>query len=382
MRRLLACCACFGGDRRAAAGTANVYWSAVDALPQVLTVLRCAPSQEPRVVFQNRTSLAFYGRLAAPLPSTVRATFETALQQARQGQPKTEQWVRSAAAGNMTAAAHYHTVHVLPLDGDALVAVVQVDMTCYADSFNSMHKDELLARILPGDVVDAMTSSAAASVQHVVARTHPKVTVMFLDVVGFTAMAGAARPVDILAFLNRIFHELDALLPKFGVQKVETIGDCYVVAAGVVESDNRASSASTYSTSRCSDGRNAAEDAARVVAFAQHAMHAASTVAMPDTGRPCQVRIGIHTGTCVSGVVGTKVPKFALFGEAMRVANMLESSAPPGRIHVSKSTRALLRPADRASFKPYDLLQLSGGANALPTFAMGDEPASGLKWLV
>mmetsp|Transcript_10724 Transcript_10724/g.29421 ORF Transcript_10724/g.29421 Transcript_10724/m.29421 type:complete len:219 (+) Transcript_10724:176-832(+) len=84
------------------------------------------------------------------------------------------------------------------------------------------------------------------------------------------------------------------------------------------------------------------ESAKRVMEFAKALLEAAKQVRMPDTDEPVRVRVGLHTGDVVSGLIGSKLPKFSIFGDTMNTASRMESTGMPGRIHVSETTQKLL----------------------------------------
>ena len=232
------------------------------------------------------------------------------------------------------------------------------------------------------------------------ARLHADVTVMFMDVVGFTTMADTVAPCQVMAFLNELFSGLDDMLAMHHVHKVETAGDCYIVAAGVLDEPTPRSHlewlSSVVRTSHSDSGNDSGSviggfiggfiggdggiggdgiggigiggdggrvqhqhsagacgpvarehdpvvSAYRVMSFARDAIAHASTVRMPDDGRPTRVRIGLHTGPVVSGLIGHRLPKFGLFGDTMNVASRMEQTAPVCCIQVSQATRDLLR---------------------------------------
>ncbi|GLC45221.1 hypothetical protein PLESTM_001703800, partial [Pleodorina starrii] len=169
------------------------------------------------------------------------------------------------------------------------------------------------------------------------ATEHQMVTILFSDIVGFTAFSRQVPPLTVMRFLNELYQKLDALLDIYKVYKVETIGDCYVVAGGLVRYDE---------DGLCTvlpEGEVDELHAVRVMEFAKAMLRASREVALPTTGEPVQVRLGLHSGPAMSGVVGCKMPRFTVFGETVEAAHRMESSGRPGRIHVSGVTRALLR---------------------------------------
>ncbi|EFJ46285.1 guanylyl and adenylyl cyclase family member, partial [Volvox carteri f. nagariensis] len=151
------------------------------------------------------------------------------------------------------------------------------------------------------------------------------VTVLFADIKGFTSLCHQIPPTRVMHFLNHLYSRLDTLLDVYGVYKVETIGDCYMVAGGLMTRD--------------SDGFMAVRGPDSV-----DELHAAkaSRVLLPTTRRPVEMRIGLHSGAVMSGIVGAKMPRFCLFGDTVNTASRMESTCTPGAIHVSAATRALL----------------------------------------
>ncbi|KXZ53574.1 hypothetical protein GPECTOR_6g491 [Gonium pectorale] len=176
---------------------------------------------------------------------------------------------------------------------------------------------------------------AASDACRALARSHPQVTLLFADIKGFTPMCGVLEPHAVMAMLNELFSRFDELLDQHGVFKVETIGDCYFVAGGLIAEDD--------------DGMAVVREerdplhAHKVFTFAKAMLAAAREVRVPTSGEPVSIRIGMHTGPVVSGVVGTRMPRFCLFGDTVNTASRMESTGTPGAIHASEATHALLR---------------------------------------
>ncbi|KAG2485340.1 hypothetical protein HYH03_015921 [Edaphochlamys debaryana] len=168
------------------------------------------------------------------------------------------------------------------------------------------------------------------------ATWHPQVTVLFADIQGFTPMCKQLPPAVVMKFLNDLFVGFDSQLDVYGVYKVETIGDCYVVAGGLITEDADGMAAVQ------GGGESDPHQADRVFAFGQAMLRAASRVLMPTTGEPVKIRVGIHSGPVVSGVVGTRMPRFCLFGDTINTASRMESTSQPGCVHVSSDTYSLL----------------------------------------
>jgi len=152
-----------------------------------------------------------------------------------------------------------------------------------------------------------------------IAHEFPRASVMFSDVVSFTALASRIRPEDVVAILNVMFSTADALSTKHGIYKVETIGDAYLACSGVVS-------------------RNATQTE-DLVKFALDLQTSTRFMHTPE-GLPLVIRIGIHTGSVVAGVVGRKMPRYHLFGETVTIAEEMEQNGIAGHVCISAATWA------------------------------------------
>ncbi|GIL88989.1 hypothetical protein Vretifemale_16900 [Volvox reticuliferus] len=170
------------------------------------------------------------------------------------------------------------------------------------------------------------------------ATHHPQVTLLFADIQGFTPMCKVLEPRVVMAFLNDLFTRFDRRLDEFGVYKIETIGDCYFVAGGLIHEDECGMPAV-----RARESHADPLHAEKVLMFAKAMLSMAAQVSLPTTGGPVKMRIGIHSGPVVSGVVGQRMPRFCLFGDTVNTASRMESTGVPGCIHASEAARALLR---------------------------------------
>ncbi|GIL60730.1 hypothetical protein Vafri_15251 [Volvox africanus] len=174
------------------------------------------------------------------------------------------------------------------------------------------------------------------------ATWHPEVTLLFADIKGFTPMCKEVEPRQVMSLLNSLYSRYDAMLDKYGVYKVETIGDCYFVAGGLIHEDEDGMAAV-----RQGDSTEDPLHAEKIFMFAKAMLSAAREVVMPTTGQPVQIRIGLHTGPVVSGVVGTRMPRFCLFGDTVNTASRMESTGVPGAIHASEATYNRLSKSDQ-----------------------------------
>jgi adenylate cyclase len=189
--------------------------------------------------------------------------------------------------------------------------------------------DALLRDMLPEPIVARLKRERG-----VIADRHAEATVMFADIVGFTAMSSTMQPELLVRFLNSLFSELDALTTKLGLEKIKTIGDAYMVAAGLPL---------------------ARPDHAHAIARLALEMRAVvGKIDVPD-GRELKVRIGIHSGPVVAGVIGATKLTYDLWGDTVNIASRMESHAEPGMIQVTEATRNLLegrfRLEDRGSIQ-------------------------------
>uniref|UniRef100_A0A7S3VK08 Guanylate cyclase domain-containing protein n=2 Tax=Dunaliella tertiolecta TaxID=3047 RepID=A0A7S3VK08_DUNTE len=195
----------------------------------------------------------------------------------------------------------------------------------------------MLSQIFPRHVIDALSSDDAITVANIsdMAYSHADVTILFLDLVGFTSMSSKSKsPEEVLIFLNLIFGRFDKLVDKYQVQKIDTIGDCFFLASGILAPDEDG----FWAVDKAHDP---IAGAGRMIGLAIEMQRATYDVFMPD-GQPVQVRIGIHTGPCVSGLVGLTVPKWSVFGDSVNVAARAEQTAMPQTIQISSATVGLL----------------------------------------
>ncbi len=179
--------------------------------------------------------------------------------------------------------------------------------------------DELLRNVLPDTVADRLKNGETA-----IADGFDEATVLFADIVGFTPLSAKLSPSALVARLNEVFTSFDAKCAELGLEKIKTIGDAYMVVGGVPEkSDAHAVSAVKMALAMLE------------VLADQRARH----------GDELDVRIGIHTGPVVAGVIGTRKFAYDVWGDTVNTASRMESHALPGHIQVSDRTRVLIEHA-------------------------------------
>jgi adenylate cyclase len=206
--------------------------------------------------------------------------------------------------------------------------------------------ERLLLNILPQAIVTRMNGGEAVIADHL-----PDVTILFADLVGFTRIASAMATADLVRMLNGLFSEFDRLAIEHGVEKIKTVGDNYMLAGGLP--DPRA-------------------DHACAVAGMAVAMLAAVERTSRDFGVPLQMRIGIHSGEVVAGVIGTHKFVYDVWGDAVNVASRMESNGLPNRIMISAATHARIRGRFRA--EPHGMVEVKGKGLMETFFLLGPEP--------
>ncbi len=176
--------------------------------------------------------------------------------------------------------------------------------------------DRLLSNMLPESVAARLREDPSG-----LAETFEEVSVLFADLVGFTTLASAMPATELVRLLDDLFSRFDDLAAHHGVEKVKTIGDAYMVVGGCPE--------------RSADHveRTVAMGLAMVVALRRFA---------EETGMSLGLRVGVHTGPVVAGVIGTRRFSFDLWGDTVNVASRMESHGVPGRVQISDAVRARL----------------------------------------
>ncbi|XP_063981286.1 atrial natriuretic peptide receptor 1 isoform X3 [Diachasmimorpha longicaudata] len=179
--------------------------------------------------------------------------------------------------------------------------------------------EELLYQLLPKSVASQLILG-----QSVIAETYDHVTIYFSDIVGFTSLSAESTPLQVVDLLNDLYTCFDSIIENFDVYKVETIGDAYMVVSGLP----------------VRNGMNHAREIARMSLALRDTVMTFSIRHRPN--EQLKLRIGMHTGPCVAGVVGLKMPRYCLFGDTVNTASRMESNGEPLKIHVSPATKEVL----------------------------------------
>jgi len=201
--------------------------------------------------------------------------------------------------------------------------------------------ERLLENILPKSIIDALNGQENVPLQTleapVIAQRIDHATVLFADLVGFTAFSSSRQADYVVQQLNHIFKVFDRLAENHGVEKIKTIGDCYMLAGGVPDLQ---------------------DDHAVRVANAALDMRVALARINGEKGQNFQIRIGMHSGPLVAGVIGTSKFAYDLWGDTVNLASRMESAGVPGKIQVSESTYRLLQ--DRFRFEDRGPIAVKG----------------------
>jgi adenylate cyclase len=176
--------------------------------------------------------------------------------------------------------------------------------------------DRLLLNILPAPIAARLKQSPEIIAEHC-----ERVTVLFADLVGFTPLSAERSPRELVTLLDRVFTEFDDLATRHGLEKIKTIGDAYMAVAGLPQAHP--------------------EHAMRATRMALDMLDVVDRAA-DQTGERLRVRVGLHSGPVVAGVIGRTKFSYDLWGDTVNTASRMESSGLPGRVQCTQATAALL----------------------------------------
>ncbi|EAA01162.5 AGAP001985-PA [Anopheles gambiae str. PEST] len=186
--------------------------------------------------------------------------------------------------------------------------------------------DELLYQMIPKQVADRLRRGENPIDT---CEMFNSVSILFSDVVTFTEICSRITPMEVVSMLNAMYSIFDTLTERNHVYKVETIGDAYMVVSGAPAKE-----------------QNHAE---KVCDMALDMIEAITDLKDPSTGTHLRIRVGVHSGAVVAGIVGLKMPRYCLFGDSVNTASRMESTSQAMRIHISESTKHLLSANYRVS---------------------------------
>jgi adenylate cyclase len=192
--------------------------------------------------------------------------------------------------------------------------------------------DLLLLNILPEQIANRLKQHPGVIAEH-----YDQVTVMFADILNFTPLSALISPGEVVALLNEVFSAFDQLAERHGLEKIKTIGDAYMAASGLPM-----------------------PRADHATAAAAMALDMQAALAVLNVGRsiPLQIRIGLHSGPVVAGVIGTKKFIYDLWGDTVNIASRMESHSATDAIQITRATYELIR--DDFTCRPQGRIAVKG----------------------
>jgi len=234
---------------------------------------------------------------------------------------------------------------------EAQLRQMTIDLSQALKSLDEQHQllrleqeksERLLLNILPKPVAERLKQG-----QQVIADDFPEVTVLFADIVDFTSLAARMPAQDVVALLNAVFSRFDWLAERHGLEKIKTIGDAYMVVGGLpTERPDHAQAVAAF-----------ALDILRVLQGNEQTSHL------------LRVRIGIHTGPVVAGVIGTKKFIYDLWGDTVNTASRMQMVGNPNTIQVSEATYQHLK--DSFKLEERGVIPVKGKGDMRVYYLMG-----------
>ena len=209
--------------------------------------------------------------------------------------------------------------------------------------------ERLLLNILPEAIAQQLKSEPG-----VIAERFESVSVLFGDIVGFTQLSEVLAPEHMVAWLNDVYSEFDALTQRHGVEKIRTIGDGYMAACGVP---------------------HAREDHAAAITRLALEMREHFADLPTVNGQRVEFRIGISSGPVVGGVIGTHKFQYDIWGDTVNTAARMESHGEPGRVHISSTTHDLIQ--TQFTFEPRGTIEVKGKGQMQTWFVEAEQDPQG-----
>ncbi len=207
--------------------------------------------------------------------------------------------------------------------------------------------ERLLLNVLPAPIADRLKRN-----QGIIVDRFDQVSVLFADIVGFTALSSRTTPEALVTMLDELFSVFDHLAEVHGLEKIKTIGDAYMAVAGIPEPRD-----------------NHAIAVARMALDMQAALQEYAT----RHGSDLAIRIGIHTGSVVAGVIGRKKFIYDLWGDTVNLASRMESHGIAGRVHISEATLECLR--DSFEVEPRGIIEIRSKGSMSTYLLVREKPS-------
>ncbi|XP_043530104.1 atrial natriuretic peptide receptor 1-like [Chiloscyllium plagiosum] len=213
--------------------------------------------------------------------------------------------------------------------------------------------DRLLYSMLPKQVADDLRQGITAQAQN-----YASATIFFSDIEGFTQLSSTSTPYQVVELLNKLYTTFDEIIDNYDVYKVETIGDAYMVVSGVPK-------------------ENGIDHASEIASMALDLVAVCNTFKIPHKPQTkLKIRAGIHSGPVVAGVVGTKMPRYCLFGDTVNTASRMESTSQALKIQCSSSTNSLLEQIGGYVLTCRGTLQIKGKGDMVTYWLEGKQSSS------
>ena len=215
----------------------------------------------------------------------------------------------------------------------------QKERTLHELELEQARSEKLLLNVLPKSIASRLKDNDMR-----IADSHEAVTILFADIVDFTKLTAAMPPAELVDLLSQLFSRFDKLADRFGLEKIKTIGDGYMVVGGApIYLDNHAT------------------------VIAQLALQMQEELALFNVhiGKTLQMRIGISSGAVVAGVIGTSKFAYDIWGDPVNMASSMEKNGLPNEIQVSEVSYNLLK--DQHTFEPRGLIPIKGKGE-VPTY--------------
>ena len=210
--------------------------------------------------------------------------------------------------------------------------------------------DGLISQMLPAKVSKQLLQGTTPKPE-----AFDNATVFFSDIVGFTTICSQISPLETVDLLNKLYNTFDEVIQQYDAYKVETIGDSYMVVSGI-------------------PNPNGARHVSEIATMALHILSAVYAFKLEQKENlKIQIRIGINTGPVVAGVVGTKMPRYCLFGDNVNTASRMESTSQALKIQVSESTYESLKRIGGYHFMPRGEIDIKGKGKMKTYFLTGKD---------
>ena len=193
--------------------------------------------------------------------------------------------------------------------------------------------ENLLLNILPEDIAERLKAGESN-----IATKHDNVTMLFADIVNFTPQSKDLKPNKLIVILNKIFSSFDDLSTKYKIEKIKTIGDSYFAVSGLNEDPSKS--------------------AINIVKMAKEMIQSVYNINNDTSEMDIQIRIGIHSGSVVTGVIGKHKFAYDLWGAAVNMASRMESTSKAGKIHISEQVKVLVK--ENFSYQDRNKIEVKG----------------------